>query len=300
MDRGSGGTGPRLDGKVAVITGGGAGLGRATALLFAAEGAKVVVGSRDPDRTTRTVADAVAAGTDAVGMAVDVSREDDVAQLVALAVDRFGRLDVMFNNAGIPAPGNGRQRFEDLDGGDWERLVSVNLSGVIYGCKHAVGPLRHAGGGAIVNSSSAAAFAALPGWAPYAATKGGINALTRALAVDLGPDNIRVNAVCPAIGVSSNFHQPPGSPVVDDDELARVWDEEGSAYPLRGNRPPGLVDTARLVAYLASDDAAFVTGQTIAVDGGLLAKMAEAFTADHRDAQRRQRETPGDGRAPLI
>ncbi len=287
--------GVRLEGKVAVITGGGAGLGRATAFLFAAEGAKVVVGSRDPGRTAKTVEEIADRGGDAVGIPADVGREDDVERLVALAVDRFGRLDVMFNNAGIPVPGNGRQRFEDLQGTDWERLVAVNLSGVVYGCKHAVGPLREAGGGSIINSSSGAAFAALPGWAPYAATKGGINALTRALAVDLGPYNIRVNAVCPAIGVSSNFHQPPGSPVVDDDELTRAWDEEGSLYPLRGARPPGLADTARLAVYLASDDAAFVTGQTIAVDGGLLSKMAEPFTADHRDAQRRQRETPLDG-----
>ncbi|HVX23716.1 MAG TPA: SDR family NAD(P)-dependent oxidoreductase [Acidimicrobiales bacterium] len=282
----------RLEGKVAVITGGGAGLGRAAALLFAAEGARVVVGSRDPERIARTVDDIVEQGGSAVGVPTDVSREEDVERLVASAVDRFGRLDVMFNNAGIPVPGNGQVPFETLDGGDWDRLLSVNLSGVVYGCKHAVGPMREAGGGSIVNSSSGAAFAALPGWAPYAATKGGINALTRALAVDLGPYNIRVNAVCPAIGVSSNFHQPPGSPVIDDDELARSWNDAGSRYPLRGNRPPGLADSARVAVFLASDTSAFVTGQTVAVDGGLLSKMAEPFTAEYRDAQRRQRETP--------
>lgn len=284
-----------LEGKVAVVTGGGAGLGRAAALLFAEAGAQLVIGSRDQARIDATVRDARARGAEAVGLAVDVANERDVASLVDTAVERFGRLDVLLNNAGIPPPGNGRVPFEEISAEDWQRLVSVNLSGIVFGCKHAVGPMRDAGGGSIVNSSSGAAFAALPGWSLYAATKGGINALTRGLAVDLGRFNIRVNAICPAIGVSSNFHQPPGAPVIDDDELVLDWDPEESLYPLRSPRAPMLADSARLALYLASDASAFITGQCIAIDGGLLSKMADPFAPSRREAQRERREKPRDG-----
>jgi NAD(P)-dependent dehydrogenase (short-subunit alcohol dehydrogenase family) len=282
----------RLEGKVVVITGGGAGLGRATALLFAEEGARLVIGSRDAARVEATVTDVRSAGGDIFGRQMDVSQEDEVAALVADAVERFGKLDVMFNNAGIPVPGNGRIPFEMTTAEDWQRLLGVNLSGVFHGCKHAIAPMRANGGGSIINSSSGAAFATLPGWAPYAATKGGINALTRALAVDLGPDNIRVNAICPAIGVSSNFHQAPGSPVVDDDDLIQSWDQSGSLYPLKARRAPRLVDSAMLALFLASDESLFVTGQSMVVDGGLLSRMADPFTAEYRETQRKQRETP--------
>jgi NAD(P)-dependent dehydrogenase (short-subunit alcohol dehydrogenase family) len=282
----------RLKGKVVVITGGGAGLGRATALLFAREGARIAIGSRDAARVEATVADVTANGGEIFGRQIDVSRESDVASLIAEAVDRFGKLDVMFNNAGIPVRGNGRIPFEETNAEDWQRLIAVNLSGVFHGCKHAIAPMRANGGGSIINSSSGAAFATLPGWAAYAATKGGVNALTRGLAVDLGPDNIRVNAICPAIGVSSNFHQAPGSPVIDDDDLVRDWDQSGSLYPLKAQHAPRLVDSALLALYLASDDSLFVTGQAMVVDGGLLSRIADPFTAEHRESQRIRRETP--------
>jgi NAD(P)-dependent dehydrogenase (short-subunit alcohol dehydrogenase family) len=287
----------RLEGKVCVITGGGAGLGRASALLFAEEGASVVVGSRDAARVEATVEDIRRSGGTAIGRQIDVSVERDVADLVDAAVAEFGRLDVMFNNAAVPPPGNGRIPFEEIADDEWQRLVGVNLSGVFYGCKHAIGPMKEAGGGSIVNSSSGAAFAANPGWAAYAATKGAINALTRGLAVDLGPYNIRVNAVCPAVGVSANFHQPPGSPVVDDDQLGEAWNPEESNYPLRVPRPPRLRDSALLALFLASDESAYISGQAIAVDAALLARMADAFKPEYRARQRDRRERAEAGEA---
>jgi NAD(P)-dependent dehydrogenase (short-subunit alcohol dehydrogenase family) len=285
----------RLEGKVCVITGGGAGLGRAAALLFAEEGAHVVVGSRNGERVDATVADIRARGGSAIGRAIDVADEQDVVALIDSAVSEFGTLDVMFNNAAIPPPGNGRLPFEEIEDADWQRLLAVNLSGVFYGCKHAVAPMRAAGGGAIINSSSGAAIAANPGWAAYGATKGAINALTRGLAVDLGPHNIRVNAICPAVGVSANFHQPPGSPVLDDDELEQRWDPEESRYPLRMPRAPRLRDSALLALFLASDDAALISGQTIAIDAALLSRIADAFKPEHRDRQRARREAAEAG-----
>jgi NAD(P)-dependent dehydrogenase (short-subunit alcohol dehydrogenase family) len=263
----------RLRDKVAVITGAGQGLGRQSALLFAEEGARLVLGDLDAERNEETAELVRAAGGSAVAVRCDVSREPDVADLVARAEREFGRLDVMYNNAGIAVRGNGTIPFEELTDEDWQRQVGVNLSGVFYGCKHAIAPLRRNGGGSIVNTSSAGALASVPGWAIYSAVKGGVNVLTKGLAVDVGKYNIRVNAMCPVGGMSANFTLPQDAPLVDEQERARQWDADAWGFTLKSDRPPQLIDHAQLALYLASDDSAYMTGQCLVIDGGLLAQM---------------------------
>ena len=186
-----------LKDKVAVITGAGSGVGRASALRFAEEGASVVCADIDLDRAKETVAQLEAAGGQAVAERCDVAEDADVAAAIASAVGHFGRLDIMFNNVGIPTPRLG-MIFEDHSVEDFERLTSVNFRGVFLGCRHAVIRFKEQGdGGVILNTGS---VAGLVGWGGtvYGATKGAVHQLTRAVAVEVAPFGIRVNAICPA------------------------------------------------------------------------------------------------------
>jgi NAD(P)-dependent dehydrogenase (short-subunit alcohol dehydrogenase family) len=269
----------RLDGKVAVITGAGRGLGRAGARLFAREGAKIVLGDIDAESTERTVKEIEADGGEALGVMTDVTDEGQVEALIAAAVDRFGKLDVMWNNAGIALQGAPETPFEEYPTEVWQKHLDVNLTSVYFGCKHAVAPMRENGGGSIVNTSSAGAIATAKGWGIYSIVKGGVNALTRTLAVDLGEHNIRVNALAPTGGMGPGFMRGPGGRPVDEDE----WEAERAAafvpgtlkhIPLKMPRPPQLKDHADLALYMASDESAYMTGQIIVMDGGRMAQMA--------------------------
>jgi NAD(P)-dependent dehydrogenase (short-subunit alcohol dehydrogenase family) len=269
----------RLGGKVAVITGAGRGLGRAGARLFAREGAKIVLGDIDVESTQRTVAEIEAEGGEALGVVTDVTDEAQVEALIAAAVDRFGKLDVMWNNAGIALQGAPQTPFEEYPSEVWHRHLEVNLTSVYYGCKHAVAPMSANGGGSIVNTSSAGAIATAKGWGIYSIVKGGVNALTRTLAVDLGEHNIRVNALAPTGGMGPGFMRGPGGRPVDEDE----WEAERAAsfvpgslehVPLKMPRPPQLKDHAYLALFMASDESAYMTGQVIVMDGGRMAQMA--------------------------
>jgi NAD(P)-dependent dehydrogenase (short-subunit alcohol dehydrogenase family) len=257
-----------LENKVAVIMGAGSGVGRASALRFAEEGARLVCADIQGDRVKETVRQIEAAGGTARAERCDVSEDRDVKETIASAVDQYGRLDIMFNNVGIPTPRPGLQ-LEDHTLEDFEHLVAVNLRGVFLGCKHAVIQFKQQGdGGVILNTGS---VAGLVGWggAVYGATKGGVNQLTRSVAVECAPFGIRANAICPAGMPFTNFMAAAGMtvPADDTDEIAR---QVGASHPL--GRPITAEDCAEAAVYLVSDRAANITGVLLPVDGGYVAR----------------------------
>ena len=265
------GVSPKLDGRVAIITGAGSGLGRASALRFAEEGARIVVADINADRAQAVTEEIVGAGGTAVAFQCDVSQESDVADLVAVATREYSGLDIMFNNAGIARPST---NVEDVAGEDMRRVVEVNLFGVFYGCKHAVPVMKARRKGVILNTSSAGALATLGGSTPYTMAKGGINALTRELAVELGPFNIRVNTLCPMGGGSANMLLPPDAPLVDEELIYPNWDPATTPYVLATPRPPRMRDHANVALFFASDDAFWCSGICMAVDGATTARVA--------------------------
>ena len=256
-----------LEGKVAIITGAGSGVGRASALRFAEEGASVVCADIDLDRVKETVSLIEAADGTAVAERCDVSQDADVASLVATAVNRFGRLDIIFNNVGIPTPRLGMV-FEDHTVEDFERLTSVNFRGVFLGCKHAVIQFKKQGGGGVILNTGS--VAGLVGWGGtvYGATKGAVHQLTRAVAVEAAPSGIRVNAICPAGMPFTNFAAAGG--MSSDVVVDQVAQHVGSMHPL--GRPITAEDCAEAAVYLCSDRAANVTGVLLPVDGGYVAR----------------------------
>jgi NAD(P)-dependent dehydrogenase (short-subunit alcohol dehydrogenase family) len=258
----------RLHNKSVVITGAGSGVGRAAALRFTQEGARVVCADIREAWVKETVRLAELHKGIAVAQTCDVTREADVAAAIATAVRRFGRLDVMFNNAGVATPRPG-MRLEDHTDADWDQLMSINLRGMFYGCKQAVMQFKQQGdGGVIVNTGS---VAGIVGWggAVYATSKAGVNHLTRMVAIECAPDNIRANAVCPAGMPGTNFMTPgasEGSQGVPEEQAQAV----GAAHPL--GRPILAEDIAAAAVYLASDESANVTGVLLPVDGGYTAR----------------------------
>jgi NAD(P)-dependent dehydrogenase (short-subunit alcohol dehydrogenase family) len=256
-----------LGGKVVVITGVGSGVGRATARLFAREGACVVGGDVREDwgkETTRLVNEA--GGPEAQFVPCDVTREDDVRELIEAAVASHGRLDVMMNNVGVSTPRPG-MKFEEHDPADWKRLIDVNLLGVAHGCKHAMLRFRAQGdGGVIVNTGSAAGMV---GWGgvPYGATKAAVIQLTRGLAIEAAPLGIRVNCFCPG-AIDTNFAMPPEAAF--QPKPAAILEIIGNYHPL--GRPIEAEDCAKAALYLASDLSSNVTGIALPVDGGYLAR----------------------------
>lgn len=256
-----------LAGKVVVITGVGSGVGRATARLFAREGAHVVGGDVREDwgkETLRLLREE--GGPEARFVPCDVTREEDVCGLVEAAVSSCGRLDVMMNNVGISTPRPGIT-LEEHDDADWQRLVDVNLRSVFYGCKQAVLQLKaQDDGGVIVNTGSAAGMV---GWGgvPYGVTKAGVIQMTRGLAIELAPLGIRVNCFCPG-AIDTNFAVPPEAAFQPKPpELRELL---GGLHPL--GRPIEAEDCANAALYLASDLSSNVTGVALPVDGGYLAR----------------------------
>lgn len=278
----------RLENKVVAITGGGAGLGRESALLFAEEGAKIVVSDVDEQRAHNAAKAVQEHGGSAIGVKADVTVESDVKGLIDAAVEEYGKLDITFANAGIPVPGFGQVPFEETTEETWRKVVDVNFTGVFYAAKHSVPAMKANGGGAIVVTSSAGGLVAYTGFTPYNASKGGVNQLVRSLALELGPFNIRVNAICPTWGMSVNFALEPGAEVMglsyEEATLAQSgedWNPANFPGPLKVPRPPRLRDNAYAALWLASDEAAYMSGLLIPTcDGGTLSRVASNLPTD--------------------
>lgn len=245
--------GPRLAGKVAVVTGSTRGIGRAIAERFAAEGARVVVNSRS---AASAEAAALEIGGEAVGVDADVGSAAGAQRVVDGALDAFGGVDVMVCNAGIPMPRDSLQISED----DWRRTLDVDLSGVFFCAQRAARVMVKRGAGAIVTISSLQAFAPLARRVAYAAAKGGVVAMTRSLAAEWAP-YVRVNCVAPGYVATSMVQELVAQGRVDPEAVNRRTPFGRMAEP---------AEVASAVLFLASDEASFITGETIMVDGGWL------------------------------
>ncbi len=252
-----------LDGRIAVITGAGGGIGRATSIELVRSGASVVLVDRDAEAVEVTAKEASDLGGQVLTHVADVTSSADVAAYVQSAVDRFGRIDAFFNNAGIEGPVAPLAEYPE-DG--FDKVIAVNLKGVFLGLRHVLPVMIGQGSGAVVNTSSMAAELGLPGTAAYNATKAGVLALTRTAATEVARQGIRVNAVLPGVietrmtrSLSEGFN--PADP-------AAAWDSMAGTTPLGRFGAPGEIAT--VVRFLLSDEAGFVTGASWVVDGGTI------------------------------
>ena len=246
----------KLTGKVAIVTGASSGIGRATALLFAREGANVVVGARRGSELASLVTEIVAAGGDAVALAGNVVSEDYAKALVDLAVSRYGRLDIAYNNAGtLGEMGDSTQ----VSAQGFSDALQINLTSAFLGAKHQVAEMLKHGGGSIIFTSTFVGYSfAFPGVAAYAASKAGLIGLTQALAAEFGSQNVRVNAVLPGAVDTQMYRE------MNDSAESQAFIKQLHAL----KRVATPEELARSVLYLASDDSSFVTGTASLVDGG--------------------------------
>ena len=253
----------RLENKVAIVTGGGSGIGKATSILFAKAGAKVVVAEINRESGQGTAEQIKKAGGDATFLQVDVSRATDIEKMVQTAVSTYGRLDILVNNAGIAGDVWDRTTEED-----WHKLIDINLTSVFLGCKYAIPEIRKQGSGSIVNIASIAGIMGFPTLVAYCATKGGVVLLSKSLAKMLGPEKIRVNCICPGpteTGLTLAFLGHPATPEEEREKrTARL-----AAVPLRRWSEPEEIAAA--ILFLVSEEASFVTGVIFPVDGGCTA-----------------------------
>lgn len=258
---------PNLQGKVAVITGGASGMGAAAARAFVRDGARVVLGDLNAE-----LLDAICEelGRDnAIGVVGNIANEADAIALIEAAISAHGKLDILFNNAGIGGIGSVTDTTTEL----WQQVIGVDLSAVFYGSRAAVPHMRRNGGGAIINNASVSGMFGDYGMASYAAAKGGVINLTRNMALDFAKEGIRVNCICPGAidtPLFAGMKQAPG-----------VFDAFIQAVPMKRLGDPSEIGEA--VAFLASDAASYITGAVIPVDGGLTCKTGWPDLNDHME-----------------
>src|SRR5579885_1984982 len=254
----------KLDGKVALITGAGSGIGRATARLFAKEGARVAVVDWVEKSAAGVAAGINQGGGEAIAIAADVSKAADAQRMVGETVSRWNRLDILYNNAGI-GPVN---LVHTMPEEEWDRVLGINLKGVFLGCKYALPELMKRGG-AVLSTASVSGLEGTNGLPHYCASKAGIIALTKVIAMDYAQYGIRANCICPG-GVNTALNQ---SYRPRDPEGLRQWERASAGAHLLG-RQAEPEEIARVALFLCSDDSSFITGQAIAANGG--------FTVGHR------------------
>jgi NAD(P)-dependent dehydrogenase (short-subunit alcohol dehydrogenase family) len=246
----------RLDGKVAFITGGGSGIGRAASVLFAREGAKVVIADIDLPAAEQTAQQAIAAGGAAIAIRTDVTEPDDWQRSLRVAMDKYGPLTVLYNNAG------GSTQIDDTAVNvpleEFWRAIKLDLYGTFLGCRFGIPELIKAGGGSVINMASNVALMGFPGRDCYTAAKGGIAAITRSLAVSYAPRKVRVNAIAPSVTLTPRVV----ALIAANPTVARIGEQH-----LLGLGEP--MDIAYMAVYLASDEARITTGQVIPVDSGI-------------------------------
>jgi meso-butanediol dehydrogenase / (S,S)-butanediol dehydrogenase / diacetyl reductase len=260
-----------LKDKVALITGAGSGIGRASAIRFANEGAKVMVADVRSESASNTAAEIEKAGGVAQSVSVDVRIGAEVERMVNETLRAFGRLDILFNNAGVFVPKNVVDTSEE----EWDWVVDVCMKGVFFGCKYAIPHMIKQGGGVIINTASGAGIEGVPNLGAYQAAKGGVVIMSKGIALDFARHNIRCVSICPGVietPIAENCNTIPAG------ASQAMWARTGSAHPLGRNGKPEEVGA--LAAFLASDEAGFITGVAVPIDGGF---SAGAFAPPSRD-----------------
>lgn len=251
----------KLSGRVAIVTGAASGIGRASAFAFASEGAKVVVADIDKQGGEDTAARIIADGKEAFFARIDLRSEDEIKKMTGDTVARWGKIDILFNNAGVVLI----KALEETTEQDWDRVMSINVKAAFLAIKHVVPHMRRNGGGAILNTGSVTSFVGQSGTPAYTASKGAIALLTKSLALDYGRDHIRVNCICPGITETPMLREHMGHGAEGEARIrARL-----SRVPTGKILEPE--DIARAALYLVSDDSAGITGILHVVDGGYLA-----------------------------
>jgi len=273
----------RLDGKVAIITGGASGIGAATARLFVEEGAFILIADLQDDKGGEL---AEKLGSQSEYIHTDVSRESDVEVLVARAKKVHGRLDCMFNNAGIAGPTG---PIESVDVAGFNEAIGVLLRGVFLGIKHAAPVMKRQGSGSIISTASVAGLRTGYGNHIYSAAKAGVIQLTRSVAMELGESGVRVNCICPGFIPTPMIGRARGLPISEaDGKLDEIRESFTKAQPLR--RPGDPADIAKAALWLASDDSSFVNGHALVVDGGI---TGGRMWSDYQEAIDELRRTLG-------